>query len=202
MWSLFGLLAVGGAIVVKYINDSSTTEAFNNKRKKADAINRELEITIEEANDLDKQFRDYNSRWNLLLSVDDELNYVYGCQWRKIFENSDYVPAVYSELNTVWGVAFQLVCAKNGKIGLNQKNYQLTGNPELCKIKVKACEMIEKYIRDVNQNLELVFVPGWKILSSREALSYHDEICGGKLWWKHNLPPMRKEQNLCVRKLW
>ena len=51
MWSLFGLLAVGGAIVVKYINDSSTTEAFNNKRKKADAINRELEITIEEAND-------------------------------------------------------------------------------------------------------------------------------------------------------
>ena len=160
MWSLFGLLAVGGAIVVKYINDSSTTEAFNNKRKKADAINRELEITIEEANDLDKQFRDYNSRWNLLLSVDDGLNYVYGCQWRKIFENSDYVPAVYSELNTVWGVAFQLVCAKNGKIGLNQKNYQLTGNPELCMIKVKSCEMIEKYIRDVNQNLELVFVPG------------------------------------------
>lgn len=60
-------------------------------------------------------------------------------------------------------------------------------------IKVKACEMIEKYIRDVNQNLELVFVPGWKILSSREALSYNDEICGGKLWWNHNLPPMRKE---------
>lgn len=86
MWSLFGLLAVGSAIVVKYINDSSTTEAFNNKRKKADAINRELEITIEEANDLDKQFRDYNSRWNLLLSVDDGLNYVYGCQWRKILK--------------------------------------------------------------------------------------------------------------------
>lgn len=202
MWSIFGLLAVGGAIIAKYIDDSSTTEAFNNKRKKADAINRELEITIEEASDLNKHFRDHNSRCSLLLSVDDGLTYIYGYQWRKIFESSEYVPAVYSELNTIWGVAFQLVCAKNGKIGLNQKNYQLTGNQELCAIKVKACEMIEKYIRDTNQDLELVFVPGWRVDSSREALSYHDEICNGKLWWKHNLPPMKKEQNLLVRKLW
>ena len=202
MWSLFGLLAVGGFILTKYISDSSTTKAVELKREKAENINKLLEMTYDDENSLDESLKDDKCREKMLLSIKDGMEYIYGKQWHSLLENSTYSSAIYDELNTIWGVVFHLLCAKNGKIVLSQRNYSLAGSPELCEQKVRACEIIERYIKNIYPDLELVFVPGWKISASSTPLDYHEEICMGKLWWKHNLPVMSKEQKLHIRKLW
>lgn len=202
MWSLFGLLAVGGFTLTKYISDSSTTKAVELKREKAENINKLLEMTYNDEISLDESLKDDECRENLLSLISDDMEYIYGKRWHSLLENSTYSSAIYDELNTIWGIVFHLLCAKNGKIVLNQRNYSLAGNPELCEQKVRTCKIIERYIKDRHQNLELVFVPGWKISTSSTKLEYHEEICMGKLWWKHNLPVLNKEQTSYVKKLW
>ena len=49
------------------------------------------------------------------------MEYIYGKQWHSLLENLTYSSAIYDELNTIWGVVFHLLCAKNGKIVLNQR---------------------------------------------------------------------------------
>lgn len=202
MWSLFGLLAVGGFILAKYISDSSTTKAIELKREKAENINKLLEMTYDDEISLDESLKDEECREKLLSSINDGMEYIYGKQWHSLLKNLTYSSAIYDELNTIWGVVFHLLCAKNGKIVLNQRNYSLAGNPELCKQKVRASEMIERYIKCEHPDLELVFIPGWKVSTSSAQLSYHEEICMGKLWWKYNLPVLSKEQMSHMKKLW
>lgn len=202
MWSLFGLLAVGGFILTKYISDSSTTKAVELKREKAENINKLLDMTYDDEISLDESLKDDECREKLLSSINDGMEYIYCKQWRSLLVNSTYSSAIYDELNTIWGVIFHLLCAKNGKIVLNQRSYSLAGNPELCKQKVRACEIIERYIKYKHPDLELVFVPGWKISTSSTQLDYHEELCMGKLWWKHNLPVLSREQMSYVKKLW
>lgn len=197
MWSLFGLLAVGGYIIVKYIDDASTAEANELRRRRSKDINKQIEMSYDEIRTLDKSLKDDRCREELLLSINDEMKYVYGEQWYSLLKNSTYSSSIYNELNTIWGIVFHLLCAKSGKIVPNQINYSLAGSPELCGQKIRACEIIERYIRKIHPDLELIFIPGWKVSSD-----YYEEIYMGKLWWRHNLPVLNKEQKIYIKKLW
>ena len=201
MWSFFGFLIFGGYIAWKLIDDRATKEALDDFMNKEERINNDIKLSSSESDYIASQIKSFDTRIMVLEEISDELEEIYGENWREIFENLPYRQTQTLTLDYDCGIAFHILCSKKGKLPkLFSDWYEMIGNEEVREKKIKTCKIIEKNIQKVHPELEIVFMPGKKFLPDK-SIKYYTELYRGKLVWKHTILPWCDEWKV-IRKLW
>lgn len=201
MWSFFGFLIFGGYVAWKLIDDRATKEVYDNFRDRTERIANDIKLPSKESEYIEKQIKSPDTRIMVLEEISDELEELYGENWREIFGNLPYRQTQTITLDYDCGVAFHILCSKKGKLPkLFSDWYKLMGNEEVIDRKIKACKIIEKNIQKIHPELEMVFMPGKKVISNKNV-KFYTELYRGEIIWKHNIVPGCDEWK-AIRRLW
>ena len=185
----------------KLIDDRATKEAHDIFWNKMEQIDAEIKLSSKESDYIANQIKSPDTRIVVLEEISDELEEIYGKNWREIFRNLPYRQTQTITLDYDCGIAFHILCSKKGKLPkLFSDWYEMMGNEEVREKKIKTCKIIEKNIQKVHPELEIVFMPGKKILPDK-SIRYYTELYRGKLKWKHTIFPGGDDIK-AIRKLW
>lgn len=201
MWSFFGFLIFGGYIAWKLIDDRATKEAYNDFMDKTERIDNDIKLSSKESDYISNQIKSPDTRIMILEEISDELEEIYGENWREIFENLPYRQTQTITLDYDCGVAFHIWCSKKGKLPKwFSDRYDLIGDEDIVNKKIKVCQIIEKNMQTFHPELEIVFHPGKKIMPNK-SIKYYTELYRGELAWKHSILPGCDDWK-AIRRLW
>lgn len=168
--TVFLLIAIGYKLSKdKYIGDRVKKKYQDwqdaEDRLKSEAVNDEVERRLE------RELRDRSNHERFYEELSDDLQYVFGDNWREMFDlNQAYVNVDYPQY---W--ALQLLLAKQGLVSWKgiAFGYQ-TGGPRTFQYHQRYCERIGKYIS--------ARYPYVKIEYSK-PFGYLERDWGGKYYW-------------------
>lgn len=213
MWELFAALFGGAYIAGRVGSEKAATKASNRRRETYRDINNQItNIALEDKMRSEMHWgKPYDTdRWHTTKAAikkmesevpERDMEYVFGGNWRDLFNNKFTPYIVYDGLNggfnCIHEVAFNLWLANKHLISTNHTS----GYVIECRMKdvdhalsrgiaLRACEVIESHIQETHPELRLYYHDGTSEMSYNNGnLTYR------RLEWSHWLDNLQAREN-------
>lgn len=202
------LTALFGGIF--YYGEISSEKAINRAREQEHRERMErhknVSLTEEEQSELSNALfynEDAEVRKVLLESISDELEEVYGDNWRDNYYPLGGHKWHDSGVREPWGVAFHILASKKYKLPMFlSSSYELGFGLSDSRRQeaIRACKVIERNMQKRYPELRLWWVP--RCIPNSKPLQYFEELGGGSLVWEHMLSKLNKKYNPPIKRLW
>lgn len=204
--ALFGGLFYGGVTLSERSNNKRLDKFHDNADEWRNLLN-----GCDTRYEIECQLRNPDTRWELLNSIADQLEFVYGKDWESLYYSE---PAFGDYRWSQWVQAAQILVAKQGKLamdmGLSIGYIQLNLMDESERtVVLRVFQVVEQYIQEyLNVNhpdkpgILLYFVPKQEFKrrsSGKPQVVWNDHIASGQLEWSFNIdmdckcpPPIKR----------
>lgn len=180
MWNFFFLFLIGVYLLIKYTEDKADDNANKAREKLIAETELKIRATYGMETKLEEALVKEDTRWKTLDYISDELREVYGDEWKSRFREDAVVESISVDILCIsrpYGVAFNILLAKHGKIPNLTFQYDLGGVREV-EFAVKGCQIVERCMQEMYPDMKMVYRPGSKI--NGKLKEYYPEVHRGR----------------------
>ena len=202
MWNFFFLFLIGVYLLIKYTEDKADDNANKAREKLIAETELKIRATYGMETKLEEALVKEDTRWKTLDYISDELREVYGDEWKSRFREDAVVESISVDILCIsrpYGVAFNILLAKHGKIPNLTFQYDLGGVREV-EFAVKGCQIVERCMQEMYPDMKMVYGPGSKI--NGKLKEYYPEVHRGKIYWEYNAPRYARGFEPPITRLW
>ena len=192
--ALFGGLFYGG----QKLKDRNAQKQFDNVITNIRNVDKLIDGSSERMA-LVRAFLNYDKCWELLYSISDELEEVFGVEWEKEFCNGvDIIKD--SEPYSPSSVATNILLSKKGKVNMCWSSGWIGSSPsgldKQCVIIINTCRIVEQNIQKFHPDMKMLFVP-FSPEYVRTGYSL-DNLPLGSIEWAYKIPQAHLEYSISL----
>lgn len=182
--ALFGGLFYGG----KMVQESSNNRAFD---KHMDVV-RDWDNLLgtngfhsKAAMDIENKLQNPKERAELLETIKDEMEFVFGDAWRYDLPPYKNSADTVSITESPWGLIYRILLSKEGQLGFGDTTYNFWWcfDEMLIKRIIKACIIIERNIKQYYPELSLLYMPNSYFGGQPGSI-----LRNGEIRWSYAIP--------------